>query len=83
VLVAERVAGVLFVGWLQLVGVLHHILHALPVVVLLVLRPSAGRAVTGLLAGCLCVFLLAAVTPMIHDALILGYVFTRPRVAYT
>jgi vacuolar-type H+-ATPase subunit I/STV1 len=87
-LVAERATGVALVGWLQLVGVLthsvlHHILHALPLVLLLVWRPSPARNVTGLLAGYLWVFMLAAVTSMLHDALILGWIVSRPQVAYT
>jgi hypothetical protein len=79
-LVAERAAGVALVGWLQLVGVLthsvlHHILHALPLVLLLVWRPTAARAFTALLAGYLWVFMLAVVTPMLHDALIRGHLY--------
>jgi len=86
--VAERVAGGLLVGWLQVVGVVthsvvHHILHALPLVVLLVVRSSPARSVTALLAGYLWVFMLAAVTPMLHNALILGWVVSRPQLAYT
>ena len=79
-LVLERIACALLIGWLQVVGVLthsvwHHILHAAPIVLLLVVRPSPARHFTGLLAGYLWVFMLAVVTPMLYNALIRGYLF--------
>ena len=79
-LILERIACVLLIGWLQVVGVvthsvLHHILHAAPLAILLVVRPSPARHFTGLLAGYLWVFMLAVVTPMLYNALILGYLF--------
>jgi hypothetical protein len=84
----ERVACAAFVAWLQLVGVvthsvLHHLLHAAPILLLLLLRPSPSRHFTGVLAGFAWVFMLAVVTPMIHNAIILGYAFTHPERPYT
>jgi hypothetical protein len=86
-LVGERLACLPFIAWLQLVGVkthsvLHHVLHAAPVVLLLVVRPSPARHLTGMLAGYLWVFMLGAVSPMLYDALILGHL-VRPVVPYT
>lgn len=56
ILILERVACALLIGWLQVVGVLtpsvfHYILHAAPLVLLLFLTPSPARHFTGLLAG--------------------------------
>lgn len=79
-LVLERISCALLIGWLQVVGVLthsvlHHILHAAPLVLLLVVRPTPARHFTSLLAGYLWVFMLAVVTPMLHNALIRGCLF--------
>jgi hypothetical protein len=76
----ERVACAVLIGWLQVVGVrthsvVHHILHAAPLVVLLVAPASAARHFTGLLAGYLWVFMLGVVSPMLYNALIRGYLF--------
>jgi hypothetical protein len=78
----ERIACVLLICWLQLVGVmthsmLHHILHAAPLGVLLVVRSSPARHFTGLLAGFLWMFMLAVISAMLHESLILGYLFNR------
>lgn len=84
----ERVACVAFIAWLQLVGlvthsVVHHLLHAAPIVVLLLWRPTPSRHFTGILAGFAWVFMLAIVTPMLHYAIIRGYAFTQPDRPYT
>lgn len=79
----ERLVCAAFVAWLQLVGlvthtVLHHLVQAVPIVLLLFLCPSPSRHFTGVLAGFAWVFMLAIVTPMLHDAIILGYAITHP-----
>src|SRR5262249_10160190 len=84
----ERIACILLIGWLQVVGVrtgsvVHHLLHAAPLALLLVVPASPARPFTGLLAGHLGVFMLGVVSPMLHNALILGYILTRPEVPYT
>lgn len=84
----ERLACVAFIAWLQLVGLvthseLHHLLHAAPIFFLLLRPASVSRHFTGVLAGYAWVFMLAIVTPMLHDAIILGYVFTHPERPYT
>lgn len=87
-LACERIACILLVGWLQIVGVrtssvVHHLLHAAPLALLLVVPASPARHFTGVLAGYLWVFMLGVVSPMLHNALILGYILTRPEVPYT
>jgi len=84
----ERLTCAALIAWLQLVGVVthsvvHHILHAAPLVPLLLLRSSPSRCFTGVLAGFAWVFMLAIVTPMLHHAIILGYAFTHPERPYT
>jgi hypothetical protein len=84
----EWLACAALVAWLQLVGVVthsvvHHLLHAAPVLLLLFLPGSASRYFTAVLAGFAWVFMLAVVTPMLHHAIILGYAFTQPERAYT
>jgi len=84
----ERLACILLIGWLQFVGIyghsiVHHILHAAPVAVLLMVPLSPARHFTGLMAGFLWVFMLGVVSPMLYDSLIRGYLLTRPEIPYT
>lgn len=84
----ERLACVALVAWLQVVGVVthsvvHHILHAAPVALLLLVPASAARHFTGVLAGYAWVFMLGVITSMLHNALIRGYVLTHPHIPYT
>lgn len=77
----ELAAGVLAVLWLQLVGimsgtVLHHVLHALPIVVLLPMRRTRAVRLTAALVGFIWVFMLSAITPMVHDSLFRGLLFS-------
>lgn len=62
--IAIKVAAV---AWLQWVGVatatvLHHVLHALPIVVLLFLPRTTGRRATSAVAAFLWIFMLATMT---------------------
>ncbi len=85
---AERALALLAVLWLQLVGVvthsvLHHVLHALPLAGLLVLPRTPWVRHTTALVGFAWVVMLSLMTPMIHDALTSGIVFTLRGRAYT
>ncbi len=78
----------LAVVWLQVVGVVtetvvHHILHALPIAVLLPLPRSRAYRLTAALTGCAWIFMLAAMTPMIHHSIIEGYLLRYPELSYT
>ncbi|MBN1534781.1 MAG: hypothetical protein JXA20_19070, partial [Spirochaetes bacterium] len=77
----ERAAGIMAVAWLQLVGiisgtVLHHVLHALPLFVLLTIPRTRALRLTAALAGFIWVFMLSAITPMVHDSLVRGLIAT-------
>ena len=81
--VGERVSCLLLIAWLQFVGwyaqsIVHHILHATPLVLLLFLPTSSARYLTGMLAGYLWIFMLAGVTSMLYTSLYLGDAFARP-----
>lgn len=84
---AERMVCILLIGWLQYVGirtnsVVHHILHAVPLAVLLLVPTSPARHLTGMLAGLLWVFMLGVISPMLFESLILGGMFTQTEVPY-
>jgi hypothetical protein len=79
---AASALGVSCVIWLQVVGlvtgtVVHHILHALPIVVLLLPARTRWVRLTAALAGFAWIFMLAAMTPMVHDGLIRGQILTQ------
>ena len=81
--VGERVSCLFLIAWLQFVGwyaqsVVHHVLHAAPLILLLLLPASPARYLTGLLAGYLWIFMLAGVTSMLYTSLYLGDAFVRP-----
>jgi len=84
----ERGTCVAAVLWLQVVGVvthsiIHHVVHALPLLLLVPLRRSRSVALTAALASFVWVFMLAAISPMVHYSLVRGYLVTRPEVPYT
>jgi hypothetical protein len=63
--------------WLQVVGqvtnqVMHHVLHALPIVVLLLVPRNRWVHLTCALTGFLWIFMLAVITDMVHHALLEG-----------
>ena len=77
---AESVSCALAVAWLQLVGVmtesiLHHVVHAMPLAVLLFPRRSPRVRFTAALAAFAWIFMLSSVTPMIHMSLVEGVLF--------
>ena len=85
---AERIAGVAAVACLQVVGVmtdtvLHHVVHALPIVVLLPLRRTRVVRLTAALLGFMWILMLAGVTDELHKSLIRGDLFVSPRTPIT
>ncbi len=79
--VLERAACVAVIVWLQLVGiisntVLHHVLHALPIALLLFVNRSRALHLTAALVGFIWVFMLSAITPMVYDSLVRGFLFS-------
>ncbi len=74
----ERAAGFAAIAWLLLVGIisntlLHHVLHALPLALLLPLARTRAVRLTAALVGYIWVFMLSAITPMVYDSLVRGY----------
>lgn len=83
-----RVLTVCAVLWLQVVGVVtesivHHILHAVPLAILIVIPRTKWVLHTAALVGVAWILMLALITPMIHNALIDGLLFTQKRPPYT
>ena len=77
----ERVVCITAIAWLQIVGIIsntvpHHILHALPIAVLLLIRRTRAVRLTAALVGFIWVFMLSAITPMVYDSLVRGFLFT-------
>jgi hypothetical protein len=84
----ERVLAIAAVVWLQIVGVItdsiiHHILHAVPIILLAALPRSQWVRHTAALAGFIWLFMLALVSPMVHHALTRGIAWTTGAGAYT
>lgn len=85
---AERCLAFAAVLWLQVVGVvtdtiLHHVLHALPLLLLALLPRSGWVRHTAALAAFAWIVMLALITPMIRQALLEGIDFVNPNRAYT
>lgn len=77
----ERILCFAAIAWLLMVGiisntVLHHILHALPIAVLLLVKRTRAVRLTAALVGFIWVFMLSAITPMVYDSLVRGFLFT-------
>jgi hypothetical protein len=78
----DLAAGVILVLWLQVVGlvagqVLHQVLHALPVLLLVVLPKSRWVRLTCVMTGFAWIFMLAVITPMLNRALLQGGLWQR------
>ncbi len=86
---SERILALLPAVWLQVVGVVthsivHHILHALPILLLVVLPQRTFRVrQTAALTGLIWIIMLAMISPMIHEALFDGITLSLSHKPYT
>lgn len=86
--VAGRILGFASAAWLQVVGfvtatVSHHVVHALPILVLALAPRGRWTRHNAALAGFAWVLMLSLLTPMIHDVLRGGVRFSTRGLAYT
>jgi hypothetical protein len=84
----EIALGIFAIAWLQLVGVVtstivHHILHALPLAVIMLIPPGEWTRQLRALSAIAWIIMLAVITPMIHYAIREGITFSLSDYAFT